>query len=188
MVNFAGNCDYVLARGRLSPTDSFSVSVRNVPCGTSSVTCGKAVRVVVGGGAGRETVRLVRGGSVEAAGLTRLQFSQAGLYLMLEAADLGLAVQWDRANRLYLRLDPRWRGLTEGLCGNYNGAAGDDLVSPAGLGLASHAGLGDSWRLQSYCPAASPVPDTCSLHPHRRQWATQKCGVLRSDLFRGCRR
>ena len=29
--------------------------------------------------------------------------------------------------------------------------------------------------------------DTCSLHPHRKQWSTKKCGILKSDVFRSCR-
>ena len=61
MFDFTGNCEYVLAKGFLSDTDSFAVHVKNVPCGTSSVTCSKAATIKVGSGAATEVVKIVRG-------------------------------------------------------------------------------------------------------------------------------
>ena len=30
MFDFTGNCEYILARGQMTPTDSFSISIKNV--------------------------------------------------------------------------------------------------------------------------------------------------------------
>ena len=64
MFDFVGNCEYILARGVLSDTDSFSIHIKNVPCGTSSVTCSKAATLQVGGGRQAETLTFVRGEDV----------------------------------------------------------------------------------------------------------------------------
>ncbi len=76
-----------------------------------------------------------------------------GVFVFLEVADLGLVLQWDHGTRIYLRLDPKWKGRTRGLCGNFNDNALDDFQPPSG-GLAeiSPKIFGDSWRLQKYCP------------------------------------
>lgn len=35
---------------------------------------------------------------------------EAGLFVFVEVADLGLVLQWDQGTRIYLRLDPKWKG------------------------------------------------------------------------------
>ena len=64
MYDFSGNCDYVLAKGHMSDTDSFSVNIKNVPCGTSTVTCSKAATIKIGSGADQEKLNIVRGKDV----------------------------------------------------------------------------------------------------------------------------
>ena len=61
MFDFIGNCEYILAKGHISETESFSVTVKNVPCGTSSVTCSKAATIKIGNGAAAEMVNIVKG-------------------------------------------------------------------------------------------------------------------------------
>ena len=59
--DFIGNCEYTLAKGHISETESFTVTVKNVPCGTSSVTCSKAANIKIGNGATAEIVDIVKG-------------------------------------------------------------------------------------------------------------------------------
>ena len=61
MFDFTGNCEYILAKGYMSDTDSFTITVKNVPCGTTSVTCSKAITINIGTGAEKEIVNLVNG-------------------------------------------------------------------------------------------------------------------------------
>jgi hypothetical protein len=40
----------------------------------------------------------------------RILVREAGLFIFIEVADLGLVLQWDHGTRIYLRLDPKWKG------------------------------------------------------------------------------
>ena len=205
MFDFSGNCEYILARGEMTPTDSFSISIKNVPCGTSAVTCSKAATIIVGTGAHREVVQIVKGQeTVLGPSYKRITTRDVGLLVSFEVFDLGLVVQWDKGNKLYVRLKPKWRGLVTGLCGNFNSDNQDDFKTPSALIEAAPDIFGDSWKVHNYCPKASTLQvvvvvvvvvvtnssvlqDTCSLHPHRKQWSTKKCGILKSEVFRRCR-
>ena len=78
---------------------------------------------------------------------------QAGVFVFIEVADLGLVLQWDHGTRVYLRLDPKWKGRVRGLCGNFNDNELDDFQPPTGgLTEISAKVFGDSWRLQTNCP------------------------------------
>lgn len=65
--DFIGNCEYILAKGNLSITDSFSIILKNVPCGTSYVTCSKSITITVGSGLETEVLRLEKGSDVQLA-------------------------------------------------------------------------------------------------------------------------
>lgn len=104
-----------------------------------------------------------------------------------------------------MKIDPRWKEKVKGLCGNYNDNEADDFQTPSGgLAEASANIFGDSWRyftinsviflwlalfifrLQSYCPEALELTDTCADKPDRKVWAVKKCGVLKSSVFAPC--
>lgn len=73
------------------------------------------------------------------------------------------------------------------MCGNYNNNEADDFQTPSGgLTEASANIFGDSWRLQSYCPEAEEVTNTCEERPDRKVWALKKCGIMKSSLFAPC--
>ena len=205
MFDFIGNCEYILARGVLSDTDSFSIHIKNVPCGTSSVTCSKAATLQVGSGRQAETLTFVRGEDVIVGPqykrhefihfqfrysnnlFFRISKRDIGLFISIEVLDLGVVLQWDKGNKLYVRLNPAWAGHVTGLCGNFNGNGADDFRAASGMIESSAELFGDSWKLHRYCPKSSKIQDTCHIHPHRKQWSTKKCGVLKSELFRQCR-
>lgn len=46
--DYQGQCDYVLAKGSLSPEETFDITIQNVPCSTLGVTCSKSVTVRTG--------------------------------------------------------------------------------------------------------------------------------------------
>ena len=62
--DFIGNCEYILAKGNISTTDSFSIIMKNVPCGTSYVTCSKEIILTVGSGSETEVLRLEKGNNI----------------------------------------------------------------------------------------------------------------------------
>ena len=127
-----------------------------------------------------------------------------GMFISFEVYDMGLVIQWDKGNSIYIRLKPKWRGRVQGLCGNFNFDGSDDFKTPSGLIEGSSEIFGDAWKLHKYCPKANNIQvyvmyvssgkflivllkDTCSLHPHRKLWSTKKCGILKSEVFRLCR-
>lgn len=71
--------------------------------------------------------------------------------MVVEAPGLGLQVKWDRGTRVYVKLTSMWNGKVQGLCGNFNGDAQDDLKTPSSGIETSAVIFGDSWKLQDFC-------------------------------------
>ncbi|XP_043259225.1 hemocytin isoform X1 [Colletes gigas] len=185
--DFQGMCDYVLAKGSLGKEESYDVSIQNVPCGTTGVSCSKSITVTIGGNDNSETVALTRGKELPSGVFKRIAMRTAGLFVFVDVPDLGLTVQWDRGTRVYIRLDPRWKGRTKGLCGDYNDNSEDDFKTPSGgISEASANLFGDSWKKNEFCPEPKSVKDPCEQHPERKLWAVQKCGILKSSVFYPC--
>ena len=86
-----------------------------------------------------------------------MELRDSGSYVFVEVFDLGLVIQWDKGNRLYIRIQPRWVAHVSGLCGDFNSDASDEFKTPSGLIEASPLIFGDSWKLHKYCPAARHV-------------------------------
>lgn len=89
---------------------------------------------------------------------------RAGIFTIVELTSIGLLLKWDRATRVYLKLDEqRWKGRVEGLCGNYNGDAADDFTSPSN-GVETNALIfGHSWRLDDSCMSEDYALFFCPL-------------------------
>lgn len=162
--DFQGACNYVLAKGVLSDTEGFSVTIQNVLCGSLGVTCSKALTISTTG-KHPETVTLSSDISIpgilgSAAGNSSaneiekwkvLAIHQAGIFIVVEAPAIGLQIKWDRGTRVYIKLAVKWKGRVQGLCGNYNGDALDDFKTPS-QGVETNANIfGDSWKLQDFC-------------------------------------
>lgn len=43
--DFQGVCSYLLAKGKLTEGDGFSVTIQNVLCGSNGVTCSKSLEI-----------------------------------------------------------------------------------------------------------------------------------------------
>lgn len=80
-----------------------------------------------------------------------------GLYVFIDIEDLGLVLQWDKGNKLYVRLQRKWKGLVTGLCGNFNSDSTDDFKSSSGIVEGSAELFGNSWKLHNYCPKATKI-------------------------------
>mgnify|MGYP003536253233 FL=1 len=64
---------------------------------------------------------------------------------------IGVLLKWDRGTRVYLRLENRWKGKVQGLCGNYNYDALDDFTNPS-HGIENNPIIfGHSWKLDDSC-------------------------------------
>ncbi|XP_074051346.1 SCO-spondin-like [Macrotis lagotis] len=187
---FPGNCEYLLVR---EVDGRFSISAQNLPCGTSGLTCTKALTIRLG----KTIVHMLRGRAVTVNGVSvrppkiytgpGLSLRQVGLSLLF-TAHLGLSLLWDGGTRVMIQLVPQFRGRVSGLCGDFDGDAANDLRSRQGVleptaELAAH-----SWRLNLLCPEPSlgDMPHPCSVNAHRVGWARAQCGVLLQSLFAPC--
>lgn len=167
--DFQGVCNYVLSKGSLPGGEGFSVTLQNVLCGSLGVTCSKSVQVSILG-PHAETITLssdspipgVKANEVELINIKRgspksqkLQVHRAGIFIIVEAPGMGFQIKWDRGTRVYVRLDNKWKGRVQGLCGNYNNDANDDMKTPSGGVETSPALFGHSWKLQDFCASNS---------------------------------
>ncbi|XP_048245056.1 mucin-19-like isoform X7 [Haliotis rufescens] len=185
---FQGNCDYVLAKSTDINGVKFLITTENIPCGTSGVTCTKAIEFSVGepGSADFYRLDLVRGKQVTTEPGSPFDIKDVGNFIYINTT-LGIAMQWDKGTTLYIRLSTPHRNKVVGLCGNFNGDQKDDFQMPQGGPPAVKATtFGDSWKVHDYCAPSTVITDTCEAAPHRKPWAQKKCGIMQSDLFEPC--
>ncbi|CAB3386136.1 Hypothetical predicted protein [Cloeon dipterum] len=185
LYDFQGLCSYALVQSRASAAESFELAVQSVVCGSGGVTCVRSLTLSVGAD---ETYTLTKDVPLpHNTKFNRTTFREAGLFVVAEVFDLGLVVHWDKATRIYVHLDPKWKNRVRGLCGNFNDNEQDDFQTPSGgVSEASARVFGDSWRLQPQCLEASDPKDACVENPSRKAWAAEKCGVLKDTVFQPC--
>lgn len=156
----------MLSKGALKSSEAFTITIQNVMCGSQGVTCSKSVTITLLGITNPESVTLnsdttVPGsllsrkeiGEIEYHGTpNRIKIHRAGVFVVVEIAELGIMVKWDRGTRIYVKLSNKWKNNVQGLCGNFDGDAANDFTSPS-TGLETNAILfGDSWKLENFCP------------------------------------
>ncbi|XP_054708375.1 SCO-spondin-like, partial [Uloborus diversus] len=188
--DFHGSCDYIVAKGKISGA-SFSLSAQNVPCGTSGITCSKSFILELGPseitrGDEEKLILSLEESVPNTRYNSRFVVVESGLFVLVYT-DVGVSLQWDKGTRLYITLDPKWRERVKGLCGNFNDDQTDDFLTPSGGIPETRASIfADSWKIHEYCPQPQTIEDACELHPLRKSWAQQKCGILKSDVFANC--
>lgn len=114
---FSGACEYVLVQDSCngSSASTFQIQAQNVPCGSSGLTCTKKVSIII-----NNTVIVMDKGKVPVVsplpgsvpGLTmsaNIRLRELHLFTVLET-ELGITVTWDRGTRLYITLDPKFKG------------------------------------------------------------------------------
>lgn len=188
--DFQGVCSYVLSKGQLANGDCFKVSIQNVLCGSNGVTCSKSLEISL---AGSEPESLTFSADSPVPGIKnngnpikRMTTYRSGNFMFVEVISLGVLLKWDRGTRVYLKLDNRWKGKVQGLCGNYNYDSLDDFTNPSKGVESSPTIFGHSWKLDDSCAVPVEQVDSCALNPHRKTWAVKKCGVLKSAEFKLC--
>ncbi|XP_036130509.1 IgGFc-binding protein [Molossus molossus] len=171
-----GTCSYTMAE--LNSEDqslpAFTVEAKNEHRGNRHVSYVGFVSVI----AYSHTVSLARGefgyarinnqrSSLPASlDQDHLRVYQSGMQAIVEL-DFGLVVTYDWDNQLTLTLPERFRGQVYGLCGNYNGNATDDFLTPDGEQAPNVVEFAESWKLddgdylcdngcQDNCPSCTP--------------------------------
>ncbi|CAG2184395.1 unnamed protein product [Mytilus edulis] len=192
---FQGSCKYFLVA---TDDNSFSVTVENVPCGTTSVTCTKSTVITI-----KSTViHLIRGEQVKIGNtpLTSDQYNSEGLvvsthsyWTVIKATSLGIAVLWDGGTRVEVSLNKtQWMGKVKGLCGNFDGLSeSGEMMTKEGSEATSIIEFAKSWTVDTTCDdsvtaESTEGPCTGALS-NRLKWAEASCNIINEDLFKECR-
>ncbi|XP_045677042.1 mucin-2 [Phyllostomus hastatus] len=186
--DFDGHCSYVAAQdycGQNSSRASFSIITENVPCGTTGVTCSKAIKIFLG----RTELKLEdkQHSVIHRDEGTRVAYTtrEVGLYLVVETST-GIIVIWDKRTTVFVKLAPSYKGAVCGLCGNFDGRSNNDFTTRDHMVVESELDFGNSWKEAPTCPDVATIPDACAKNPHRRAWAEKQCSIIKGPVFRVC--
>ncbi|XP_073920820.1 mucin-5AC [Castor canadensis] len=181
-----GDCSYVLTK----PCNSsgFTVLAELRKCGlTDSETCLKSVTLNLGGG---QTVIVVKASGevfvnqiytqlpVSAANVTLFRPST---FFIIAQTTLGLQldIQLVPTMQVFVRLAPELRGLTCGLCGNFNSIQADDFRTISGVVEGTAAAFFNTFKTQASCPNVKNIfEDPCSLSVENEKYAQHWCSQL----------
>ncbi|XP_045021817.1 mucin-2 [Bubalus bubalis] len=186
--DFDGHCSYVAVQdycGQNTSLGSFSIITENVPCGTTGVTCSKAIKIFIGRTVlkleDRHCMVIQRDVGHDVAYTTR----DVGQYLVVEAS-IGVIVIWDRKTTIFIKLDPSYKGAVCGLCGNFDQRSKNDFTTRDRMVVDSELDFGNSWKEASTCPDVRTAPDPCTVNLHRRSWSVKQCSIIKSRVFALC--
>ncbi|XP_066408627.1 mucin-2 [Molothrus aeneus] len=186
--DFDGSCEYVATQdfcGDKNSSGSFSIITENVPCGTTGVTCSKAIKMFLGKTElkleNKEYKEIQRdvGDDVQYWNRT------VGLYLVIEASN-GVMLIWDKKTTVFIKLSPDYKGKVCGLCGNFDDKANNDFTTRSGLQDNNPLNFGNSWKQSPMCPDVTQEIKPCDLKPHRKSWAEKECSIIQSEVFEIC--
>ncbi|XP_036077518.1 mucin-5B [Rousettus aegyptiacus] len=188
--SFDGSCEYTLAQdhcgGNGSTNGTFRIVTENVPCGTTGVTCSKAIKLFL------ENYELtLHEGTYKAVqrgpgGGLPYRVRYMGTHLAIEARS-GLVVSWDRKTSVLIRLQQDYKGRVCGLCGNFDDNAANDFTTRSQSVVGDVLEFGNSWKFSPSCPDAPAPRDPCTANPYRKSWAQKQCSIINGPTFAACR-
>ncbi|XP_043943406.1 von Willebrand factor [Protopterus annectens] len=190
---FSGVCHYLFAKE--IEDNSFAVTIETVQCADDpDAVCVKSASVRLQD-MDNMIIKLKHGGGVAVDGqdiqTPMIQGALRIQRLLMSSVRLiynnDIQIDWDGHGRLTLKLSPTYKGLTSGLCGNYNGNQGDDFRTPSGLVEVQVEDFGNAWKLSGECLDVTKQDlDPCSLNPKRARYAEDVCSVVMSSEFEVC--
>ncbi|XP_035395118.1 mucin-2 [Cygnus atratus] len=186
--DFDGSCEYVATQdycGDKNSVSSFSIITENVPCGTTGVTCSKAIKMFLG----KTELKLENKDYKEIqrdVGDDVYYWNKTvGLYLVIEASN-GVMLIWDKKTTVFIKLTPDYKGKVCGLCGNFDDKSNNDFTTRSGLQETNALTFGNSWKQSSMCPDVTEEVKPCDLKPHRKSWAEKECSLILGEVFKIC--
>uniref|UniRef100_A0A8V0ZYR2 Mucin 2, oligomeric mucus/gel-forming n=1 Tax=Gallus gallus TaxID=9031 RepID=A0A8V0ZYR2_CHICK len=186
--DFDGSCEYVATQdycGDKNSGGSFSIITENVPCGTTGVTCSKAIKMFIGKTELKLENKDYKEIQRDVGDDVHYQNKTVGLYLVIEASN-GVMLIWDKKTTVFIKLTPDYKGKVCGLCGNFDDKANNDFTSRNGLQETNALTFGNSWKQSSVCPDVTEEIKPCDLKPHRKSWAEKECSLILSEIFKIC--
>eukprot|EP00070_Physeter_catodon_P027685 XP_028334579.1 mucin-5B [Physeter catodon] len=188
--SFEGSCEYTLVQdycvGNNASNGNFRIVTENVPCGTTGVTCSKAIKIFL------ENFELIlHEGAYKVVqrgpgGDPPYKIRYTGIYLTIETRS-GMVVSWDRKTSVFIRLHQEYKGRVCGLCGNFDDNALNDFTTRSQSVVGDALEFGNSWKFSPSCPDAQAPRDPCAANPYRKSWAQKRCSIINGAAFRACR-
>ena len=99
---------------------------------------------------------------------------------------VGLLVKWDGISRAYVTVQPRFRGMTCGLCGTFNSNQNDDLTTKENVVETSVTAFGNSWKVNPACNDTQLSKHPCEMQIQRKATAEKLCNRLLQAPFSRC--
>ncbi|NXB90896.1 MUC2 protein, partial [Vidua chalybeata] len=186
--DFDGSCEYVATQdfcGDKNSSGSFSIITENVPCGTTGVTCSKAIKMFLGKTELKLENKEYKEIQRDVGDDVKYWNRTVGLYLVIEASN-GVMLIWDKKTTIFIKLSPDYKGKVCGLCGNFDDKANNDFTTRSGLQDSNPLNFGNSWKQSPMCPDVTQEIKPCDLKPHRKSWAEKECSIIQSEVFKIC--
>ncbi|CAB4018234.1 Hypothetical predicted protein [Paramuricea clavata] len=172
-----GFCEYVFSKDKVQ--NRFEVLTKNEPC-NNRYSCVASVTVFI-----KELkLKITRGGKFTVFGIpkevTQPYFNKGVMVRRKEKGiqintDVGVTVEYDGVFNVFVTIHSRYREMTAGLCGNYNGDINDEYIGQNSHLSDSIVDFTDSWKVDQSCPN-SPIPENpCLTTSSIAQDAKMKC-------------
>lgn len=193
--NFQGPCKYLLAEDESGK--SFAIRVRNEARTSPWFTWTKMLSIFISGHkVGLHQKRVVKVNRKR----VRLPFTKIPHFKLYREGQsivfqskIGLKVVWDGHSYVEVTVASRYRTKMQGLCGNYNGNADDDMRGRDQKVYKSSEEFGDTWRVGSRAACAivdkqeTKLP-SCDTEKHALKRAKTECSTILGSMFTKCRR
>ncbi|KFZ56127.1 Mucin-2, partial [Podiceps cristatus] len=186
--DFDGSCEYAATQdfcGDKNSSSSFSIITENVPCGTTGVTCSKAIKMFLGKTELKLENKDYKEIQRDIGDDVRYWNRTVGLYLVIEASN-GVMLIWDKKTTVFIKLTPDYKGKVCGLCGNFDDKSNNDFTTRSGVQETNALKFGNSWKQSPVCPDVMEEIKPCDLKPHRKSWAEKECSIIQSEVFKIC--
>ncbi|XP_078540168.1 mucin-2-like [Lissotriton helveticus] len=116
---------------------------------------------------------------ISSGGVNIFQPSTYFIIVHLTTVQLQIQIQLIPIMQVYIILQPVYKGLTCGLCGNFNGDMTDDFLNINGVMQGSAVAFANSWKGLPYCPDVSFLYlDPCDYNTPAEQHAELWCRSL----------
>ncbi|XP_066494912.1 IgGFc-binding protein-like [Tiliqua scincoides] len=198
--DFQGTCLYQLTGlcARRDGLENFLVLVQNDRRGSKTVSFTKVVDINIYGNSiviSREQPAkvMVNGFLINLPyrmGNNKVSIYRRGQEAVVQT-DFFLTVTFDWQSRITVSVPSTYAGALCGLCGNFNGNKGDDLIMRDGNVAPNPSAFGQSWKLQNIPGCTELGPGTCpglgTIEAQQRTFSGE-CGLLlaKKGPFREC--
>ncbi|XP_077424251.1 otogelin-like protein isoform X1 [Vanacampus margaritifer] len=182
--DYHSDCQVYLLKS--SGQTEVSIVAQNKDCYESGIVCMKTLVIHVGltkiyfmDNSGNPSPSSVVGRE------SAFKLWKAGFYTVVHFPDQDLTVLWDRKTSVHITAGPRWKGLLNGLCGNFDGVTVNDMTTFSHMEVNNAQTFGDSWAL-GQCQSDYVVERPCEADLGRQPYAKRECALLYSEVFASC--